>query len=112
MMKRSTAGSAATRKRQRPYHFLQEVGLECALWPHLYWCTEMTETHEQWSDARREERRDAKEAKKRKAKAGKASPAPASGHLGSDATLQTESLSPLGATKPREQPSRVQGSEA
>ncbi|CAK0844936.1 unnamed protein product [Prorocentrum cordatum] len=61
---------AADRKRKRPYHFLQEVGLECALWPNLYWCTEMTETHEQWSDARREERRDAQEAKKKKAEYG------------------------------------------
>ena len=43
--------------RKRPYHFLQEVGLECAVWPHLYWTTEMTETLEQWSDVRRETRR-------------------------------------------------------
>ncbi|CAK0875921.1 unnamed protein product [Prorocentrum cordatum] len=67
---RKQGEDAADRKRKRPYHFLQEVGLECALWPNLYWCTEMTETHEQWSDARREERRDAQEAKKKKAKHG------------------------------------------
>eukprot|EP00959_Pyramimonas_sp_CCMP1952_P001603 33085-Pyramimonas_sp.AAC.1 len=48
---RKNGDDAADRKRKRPYHFLQEVGLECALWPHLYWCTEMTETKEQWSDA-------------------------------------------------------------
>ena len=51
-------GEGATdRLRKRPYHFLQEVGLECAVWPHLYWMTEMTETFEQWSDVRRETRR-------------------------------------------------------
>ena len=50
---------AADRLRKRPYHFLQEVGLECAVWPHLYWTTEMTETFEQWSDVRRETRRHA-----------------------------------------------------
>ena len=48
---------AAERQRKRPYHFLQEVGLECAVWPHLYWCTAMTETFEQWSDGRRAARR-------------------------------------------------------
>ncbi|CAK0906832.1 unnamed protein product, partial [Prorocentrum cordatum] len=67
---RKQGEDATDRKRKRPYHFLQEVGLECALWPNLYWCTEMTETHEQWSDARREERRDAQEAKKKKAEYG------------------------------------------
>ena len=48
---------ATERQRKRPYHFLQEVGLECAVWPHLYWSTAMTETFEQWSDGRREARR-------------------------------------------------------
>ena len=48
---------AAERQRKRPYHFLQEVGLECAVWPHLYWSTAMTETFEQWSDGRRAARR-------------------------------------------------------
>ncbi|CAK0885979.1 unnamed protein product [Prorocentrum cordatum] len=62
---RKNGEDAADRKRKRPYHFLQEVGLECALWPHLYWCTEMTETNEQWSDVRREDRRQAQEAKKK-----------------------------------------------
>ena len=38
---------ATERQRKRPYHFLQEVGLECAVWPHLYWSTAMTETFEQ-----------------------------------------------------------------
>ena len=54
-------GEGATlRKRKRPYHFIQETGLECAVWPHLYWKTNMTETYEQWSDVRRRERRAAK----------------------------------------------------
>ena len=58
---------ASERKRQRPYQFLQEVGLECALWPHLYWKTSMCETYEQWSDVRRVENRDAEEKNKKKA---------------------------------------------
>ncbi|CAK0824368.1 unnamed protein product, partial [Prorocentrum cordatum] len=36
----------------------------------LYWRTDMTETHEQWSDARREENREAKDPKKKRAKYG------------------------------------------
>ncbi|CAK0908773.1 unnamed protein product [Prorocentrum cordatum] len=61
---------AEDRKRRRPYHFLQEVGLECALWPQLYWREDMTETHEQWSDVRREENREAKDPKKKRARYG------------------------------------------
>ena len=31
----------------------ETVGLECALWPSLYWCTEMCETTERATDSRR-----------------------------------------------------------
>jgi len=40
-------------QRRRPLQFLEEVGIECALWPTLYWCTEMTETLERATDVRR-----------------------------------------------------------
>ena len=39
-----------------PVNFLETVGLECALWPHLYWRTDMTETYVRHSDARRARR--------------------------------------------------------
>ena len=47
---------ADAQKRRRPLQFLEEVGLECALWPTLYWCTEMTETLERATDVRRLQR--------------------------------------------------------
>ncbi|HIL57195.1 MAG TPA: hypothetical protein EYG39_04720, partial [Rhodothermales bacterium] len=46
-------GKATDAQRRRPPQFLEEVGLECALWPQLYWTTEMCETHERDSDSRR-----------------------------------------------------------
>ena len=39
--------------RRRPLQFIETVGLECALWPSLYWCTEMCETTERATDSRR-----------------------------------------------------------
>ena len=36
-----------------PVNFLETVGLECALWPHLYWRTDMTETFARSRDSRR-----------------------------------------------------------
>eukprot|EP00435_Cladocopium_sp_Y103_P058025 s1844_g20.t1 len=39
--------------RRRPLQYLETVGIECALWPTLYWCTEMTETLERATDVRR-----------------------------------------------------------
>ena len=36
-----------------PMNFMETVGLECALWPHLYWCTEMCETYVRSQDSRR-----------------------------------------------------------
>ena len=41
---------------KRPLHFIEELGLECAVWPALYWKTSMCETHERYTDARRLER--------------------------------------------------------
>ena len=40
--------------------FVEEVGLECALWPHLYWRTDMCESHERSTDCRRVERKSRK----------------------------------------------------
>ena len=48
------ADAAMPRKVARlPVSFLETVGLECALWPDLYWCTSMTETYARSQDARR-----------------------------------------------------------
>ena len=40
-----------------PLRFMETVGLECAVWPHLYWETQMTETFVRSQDARRQARR-------------------------------------------------------
>ena len=47
-----------TRQRRRPPSFLEEVGLECAMWPHLYWRTDMCESYERFTDVRRVRRRE------------------------------------------------------
>ena len=39
--------------RREPIRFMETVGLECAVWPHLYWDTEMTETKIRSQDFRR-----------------------------------------------------------
>ena len=39
-----------------PMRFMETVGLECAIWPHLYWSTEMTETWARSQDVRRQAR--------------------------------------------------------
>ena len=44
------------RLRKRPLQFIKEVGLECAIWPHLYWRTDMCESYERATDSRRIER--------------------------------------------------------
>lgn len=49
-----------TRQRRRLPSFLEEVGLECAMWPHLYWQTEMCESYERFNDIRRVRRREHK----------------------------------------------------
>ncbi|OLP74791.1 hypothetical protein AK812_SmicGene45567 [Symbiodinium microadriaticum] len=36
-----------------PMNFMETVGLECAVWPHLYWCTDMCETYIRSQDSRR-----------------------------------------------------------
>ncbi|CAK0887260.1 unnamed protein product, partial [Prorocentrum cordatum] len=45
------------RQRKRPINFIEQVGLECAIWPHLYWKKKMCESYERYTDERREERR-------------------------------------------------------
>ena len=39
-----------------PLRFMETVGLECAIWPHLYWKTDMTETWARSQDIRRQAR--------------------------------------------------------
>ena len=43
--------------KRMPARFIETVGLECALWPHLYWSLDMTETYVRSQDARRLKRR-------------------------------------------------------
>ena len=50
---------AAYRFLQLPRRALEEEGIECALWPHLYPRTNMCETHVRKQDARRQTRRGA-----------------------------------------------------
>ena len=42
-----------------PMNFLETVGLECAVWPHLYWRTDMCETYIRSQDIRRRQRGEA-----------------------------------------------------
>ena len=44
-------------KRNRPLNYVETVGLENAIWPHLYWTTEMCETYVRSIDERRQERK-------------------------------------------------------
>ena len=39
--------------KRMPANFIETAGLECALWPHLYWNKKMTETYVRSQDARR-----------------------------------------------------------
>ena len=55
-IERGEIGPGAPVKRL-PVSFIETVGLECCLWPHLYWRTDMTETHTRFMDARRAKRR-------------------------------------------------------
>ena len=45
---------ADERRRKLPLRFLEERGLECALWPHLYWDVSLCETAVRLSDERRQ----------------------------------------------------------
>ena len=51
-------GDPYDRALQLPRRALEEVGLECAVWPHLYPYTEMCETHIRQADIRRRARRE------------------------------------------------------
>lgn len=44
---------ANERQRKRPWRFIEEVGMECALWPNLYWKRSMTESYARFTDERR-----------------------------------------------------------
>jgi hypothetical protein len=45
-------GSATDRERTRPLHFIEQMGIETALWPHLYWRTDMCESHQRMNEVR------------------------------------------------------------
>ena len=59
---------ATEHERKRPLQYIETTGLECALWPHLYWATEMTETGERNTDSRRLHAGRADRTRKRKRK--------------------------------------------
>jgi len=44
---------ASSQDRRRPLQFIETAGIECALWPTLYFCYDMCETVERATDARR-----------------------------------------------------------
>ena len=46
--------AAEEKMRKRPLRFIEEKGLECALWPHLYWDTNLCETVVRATDERRQ----------------------------------------------------------
>ena len=48
--------SPSERQRLRPLHFIEEVGIETSLWPHLFWQADMCLTYERYTDSRRETR--------------------------------------------------------
>ena len=48
---------ADERQRKRPLRFIEEQGIECALWPHLYWHTNLCETVVRATDERRQQAR-------------------------------------------------------
>lgn len=54
---------AKERQRKRPWRFIEEVGLECAVWPHLYWKRSMTESYARSTDERRLARTGRKQAR-------------------------------------------------
>ena len=54
--------NAEREQRKRPLIFIEEVGLECALWPNYYFNAEMCETVERATDNRRIARTDRPEA--------------------------------------------------
>ena len=56
---RKHAAGATSQERRRPLHFIEEVGLETALWPHLYWRTTMCESFERLNVSRLAVRTDA-----------------------------------------------------
>ena len=45
------------KQRKLPLRFLEEEGLECALWPHLYWQRDLCETVARASHAKRQQRK-------------------------------------------------------
>ena len=49
-------GAPSEAAARRPLHFIEELGVECAVWPTLYYKTSMCETHERYTDKRRLER--------------------------------------------------------
>ena len=50
----ATSEAAMPRTARLPVSFLETVGLECAVWPDLYWRTNMTETFARSQDVRRQ----------------------------------------------------------
>ena len=47
---------ATPERRKRPLRYIEESGIECALWPHLYWDLGLCETVARLSDVRRKQK--------------------------------------------------------
>jgi hypothetical protein len=45
--------NADERQRKRRYEFIEREGIECALWPTLFWDISLTYTYERATDSRR-----------------------------------------------------------
>ena len=55
---RNANPSASAERRKRPLRYLEEKGIETALWPHLYWHMQLCETATRLADVRRQHRRE------------------------------------------------------
>lgn len=77
------------RRLQLPRRALEEEGLECAVWPHLYPKTAWCETHVRQQDVRRKESRQGRARRRRRTQ-----PAPAAARAASSSSSSSTSSDP------------------
>ena len=94
------SGAADDRKLQLPRRALEEEGLECAVWPHLYLRTNMCETHIRLADVRRQARA---EAKRPGSALERARASSASGSASSQSCHEDDAMDVDAATDPEEE---------
>ena len=83
-----------------PLRFMETVGLECAIWPHLYWKTDMTETWARSQDVRRQAR--AKKKQREQAEEPEPAISMGAGFRGDDSDTEDEGA--MGVEDPEPQP--------